>query len=232
MTSTIDTSILKQLGINSPTAAPASASTSTSSTSNSQLSQQDFLKLLTTQLKNQDPMQPMQNGQFMSQMAQFGTVQGIQSLQQSFANFSQSMTSGQSLMAASLVGHNVLVPSQVGTLDASGMSGAVDVPNDASAVNVNIYDSAGQLVRSLPLGSQLAGTVSYHWDGLSNSGQQAAPGTYVVKAQAVSGGSTSDLQNLSAARVNSVTLGKSGSGLTLSLAGLGDTAFSQVRQIQ
>jgi len=228
---TVDTSLLQSLGLTSANAGSSGTSAS-APTPKSQLGQQDFLKLLTTQLNNQDPLQPMQNGEFMTQMAQFSTVQGIQELQQSFSSFASTMSADRSLQAASLVGHSALVPAQTASLDSNGLSGAVDLPNAAQDVAVGIYDGSGQLVHQIDLGSRAAGLVDYQWDGTLADGSAAAPGTYYVKAQALIGGSSQEVQNLSSARINSVTFGQSGQDLQVGLAGIGDTALSKLREIR
>lgn len=220
--STIDTTALQSLGLSAPQASQPS----------SQLGQSDFLKLMTAQMQNQDPTQPMKSGEFMTQIAQFGTVQGIQDLQKSFASLANSLTSNNTMQAAGLVGHNVLVPSDVGVLGSNGMDGAAKLSTGAAAVNVNIYDASGALVRQLPLGSQAAGQVNYHWDGLTNSGASAPPGLYQIKVEASSGGSSVQAANLSQTRVDSVQFSKTGQDIQVNLAGLGATAFSQLSEIR
>ena len=122
--------------------AKASATTS--------LGQSDFLKLMTTQMTHQDPNNPMTNGDFLSQMAQFGTVSGIQDLQKSFATFSSAIQSAQSMQATSLVGHDVSVTSKQGVLAAGGdIVGAVTLPSSATDVTVAITDSTGALVKTI-----------------------------------------------------------------------------------
>jgi flagellar basal-body rod modification protein FlgD len=221
--SAINTDMLQGIGLSSTPAAKAK----------DKLGQEDFLKLMTTQIQNQDPFSPMQNGEFLAQMAQFGTVSGIQDLQDSFKTLAGSMTSNQSLQAASLVGHDALVNSSRNALGADGaLQGAVDVPSTASDVKVKIYDPAGQLVHQLSLGVQGQGLADYQWDGTLADGSKAPPGDYVVQAEAVIGGSTVQADNLTQAKIDSVTFGKLGDGLKVSLAGIGRTDFSELREIR
>ena len=217
---------------NNLTAGNSTAATSSSSSgSSTQLGQAQFLSLMVAQLKNQDPMQPMQNGEFLSQMAQFGTVSGIQDLQSSFGSLATALTSNQALMASSLVGRTVLAPGSTGYLAAGGtLGGAVDLPASTSDVVVNITDSSGQLVQRLDLGAQPAGTTSFAWDGTTAAGTAAAPGVYNVTAQALNGTQQYAPNTLVEARVDSVSLGGS-NGLTLNLAGLGAVNLSDVKQI-
>jgi flagellar basal-body rod modification protein FlgD len=210
--------------------ANATQSASAAATS-PQLGQAQFLSLMVAQLKNQDPMQPMQNGEFLGQMAQFGTVSGIQDLQKSFGSLASALQSNQALMASSLVGRTVLAPGNNGYLAAgSTFGGAVDLPTASADVVVNITDSSGQLVQRLDLGAQTAGTVRFAWDGMTATGAPAMPGVYKVSAQALNGTQQYAPNTLMEARVDSVSLGGS-NGLTLNLAGLGAVNLSDVKQI-
>ncbi len=198
-----------------------------------QLGQTEFLSLMITQLKNQDPFSPMENGDFISQMAQFSSVAGLTKLQQSFEQLANSLQSNQALQASSLVGRTVLVPSGVGTLPASGtLSGAVDLPVSSSAVAVNIQGSSGQVVRRLELGSQIAGEVYFNWDGITDAGVAVQPGRYFVSADASVSGGTLALETLISTSVESVTLGRGGAGLSLNLTDGNIVDFSSVREIK
>ncbi|MGA7800103.1 MAG: flagellar hook assembly protein FlgD [Gammaproteobacteria bacterium] len=195
------------------------------------LGQSEFLKLMITQLKNQDPTKPMDSNQMISQMAQFSQVTGLQQLQKSFATLSSSLSSNQALQASNLVGHHVLAPTGAGLLSSGGdISGAVNLSSAASNVTVQIQDQSGQLVRTLHLGTQAAGPANFTWNGLDDNGQPAAPGKYSITASATYGGKEQAVDTWTSADVQSVTINKSGS-LSLNLAGLGPIDFSKVRQI-
>lgn len=204
------------------------------STDAASLGQDAFLKLMITQLKNQDPFKPLQSGEFLSQLAQFSTVAGVRDLQSSFRDLSTALVSNQALQASALLGRDVLVNRSSGFLTAGGtLSGAVDLPSSASSVVVNITDANGQLVRQLNVGAHAKGLADYAWDGTLADGTAAAPGIYKVAAQLQVDGKTQSAAGvLVNARVESVTLGADQSGLTLTLQGLGDIAFSDVRQIR
>lgn len=195
------------------------------------LGQEQFLALMVAQLKNQDPLKPMQNGEFLGQLAQFGTVNGIQQLQQSFASLSASLQSNQALMASSLVGRSVLVPSAEAALGDSGaVSGVVDLPVASASVSVGIYTEAGQLVRRIDLGAQAAGHARFTWDGTSDGGQALPPGQYRIRAESSDAGVTTARDTLISAKVDSVSLGGT-QGLMLNLAGIGAVPLAQVKQI-
>lgn len=196
-----------------------------------ELGQEDFLHLMTAQLENQDPFKPMENGDFLAQIAQFSTVSGIGDLQKSFDQLSQSLVSNQALQAANLVGRKVLAPTGVVALEqGSTVKGSVDLHAASSQVSVKIHDRSGQVIRQLELGSQAAGPVAFQWDGLRDDGTFAAPGNYLVQAEAAFDNGNEALETLVASQVNSVTLNNNG-GLLLDLSGVGPLDFNEVRQI-
>lgn len=197
------------------------------------LAQDEFLKLMTTQMTHQDPTKPMENNQFLSQMAQFGTVSGIQDLQQSFKDFSASISSDQALQAASLVGRNVSVPSDVGLLAAGGeINGNFDLTTSSPNVDVLITDpQTGDVIRKIPLGQQTAGPVPFSWDGLDANGTPVSPGLYNVQAEANIDGEHTVFQPAIDAKVESVTMSSGGNGVQVNLAGLGAVGFNKIKQI-
>jgi flagellar basal-body rod modification protein FlgD len=197
----------------------------------SELGQADFLKLMTTQLQNQDPFAPMDNGEFLAQIAQFSTVDGIQKLQDSFEKLSQSLVSNQALQASGLVGRSVLAPTGIAALgEDGGVKGVVEVPASSNEVQVTIHAASGETIRRLPLGSQPAGNARFQWDGIKDDGTRALPGTYFIAASGQYEGRQVALDTLLASEVESVTLG-GGGGLLLDLRGVGLIDFTEVRQI-
>ena len=124
---------------------------------NENLGQADFLRLMTEQLKNQDPLKPLSNNEFLGQLAQFSTVQGIQDLNAGFGGLQSALGGDQVLRAASLVGHEVLVPSdRVQLVPGEPAEGLVATPS-AGTVVMDIKDASGQLVRRLEIASPGAG---------------------------------------------------------------------------
>ncbi|MCP5144829.1 MAG: flagellar hook assembly protein FlgD [Gammaproteobacteria bacterium] len=148
--------------------------------------QDEFFKLMIAQLKNQDPMKPMENGEFLTQIAQFSTVNGIRELQNSFSTLASSMQSSQALQASTMVGRTVFLDgSQLIAGGSAPANGAVVLPLAASDVTVTIEDGAGQVVREIHLGAQQAGNVEFTWEGLDDAGGNVPQGIYNVKANAV-----------------------------------------------
>jgi flagellar basal-body rod modification protein FlgD len=198
-----------------------------------ELGQEDFLMLMTTQLKNQDPLKPADNAEFMSQLAQFGAVEGIDGLKTEVQKLAGSLVSNQTFQAAGMLGRQVLIPATHGVLEQGGaIDGAVELPNAVSSMNLGVYDPAGQLVRNVSLGSQSPGIVAFNWDGLATDGTAVPPGRYEIRAEAISGGINEAYEVLIADKVQSVSLPAGGNALMLELAGLGEVNFSEIRQIR
>jgi flagellar basal-body rod modification protein FlgD len=225
---TDSSNVYASLGLTSSTPTNTNGSDSALSATNAMLNEQDFLKLMTVQLKDQNPLQPISNSEFYSQIAQFSTVAGIDKLNQTFTSLSSQLTSSQSLQAASLIGHGVLVQGSNAQLTSSGLFGAVEVPSSGD-VKVQIKDASGAVVSTLDLGTQASGTLPFSWNGTDASGNVLPTGAYSISATVSSGSGELAATTDVAAEVQSVSIGSS--GLVLNLQGLGPTPFSQVKQI-
>ncbi|MBE0470080.1 MAG: flagellar hook assembly protein FlgD [Methyloprofundus sp.] len=196
------------------------------------LGQEQFLKLMTTQMTHQDPTKPMENGDFLAQMAQFSTVEGIGSLNNSFNAFAGSMTSSQSIEASGLVGKRVSVPSNQGVLGFdSPLAGNIKLNSATNQATVSIKDQTGAVVKTLNLGSQSEGMKKFEWDGLLEDGSYATPGIYKIEAQATIDGQNTALETFMGAKVESVDLGDPQKGVVLNLGQLGAVEFSKVKQV-
>lgn len=197
-----------------------------------ELGQEDFLKLMMTQFQNQDPFSPMENGDFLGQLAQFGTVNGIEQLNSAFSGLQNSIQNDQALQAANLVGHAVLAEADFGYLgDDSRIAGAVELYSGVSDVEVEITDVNGQLIRRLNLGEQPPGLVRFEWDGSTQEGARAEPGHYRIAARVIQGGYIESAQPLLESRIESVSLGGVGQGMSLNVSGGGTLSLSDVRRI-
>lgn len=197
-----------------------------------ELGKDQFLQLLVAQLNNQNPLDPQNNGEFVAQLAQFSTVEGVEKLNSSVQTILAGYQSSQALQASSLVGRKVIVPTSQAVVDTSQtFRASTVVPNSSGNVYVNVYDTAGSQVSRIDLGQQNAGTASFMWDGKDSSGNTLPPGTYRFEAHANYDGETQALYTLLPANVDSVTLGQNGGELTLNLAGVGSVPLSQVQII-
>src|SRR5690242_3984474 len=153
-----------------------------SKTSGSDLNQSDFLRLMATQLKSQDPSQPMDPSSFFNQLTQFSLVSGMQGLQTSFNTLAQTLEGQSDIKPADLLGHRIMFQSSKAVLGpvaptspdsepANSLAGAVAVPENATSVTVQIKDASGKVVKTIDLGKPAAGTTDFTWDGHGEIGR-------------------------------------------------------------
>jgi flagellar basal-body rod modification protein FlgD len=183
-------------------------------------------------MQNQNPLDPQDNSQFVAQLAQFSSLETMQNLSASVDSIGSMYQSSQALQASSLVGRSVTVDTGTTYVDTTkGMTGSVVLPSSSPVTTVSVTDSAGSVVRTIDLGTQSAGTTSFTWDGTDDGGAALAAGTYKFVANGSLDGANTALTTYLPATVNSVTMGTSGSDLTLNLAGGSKVALSKVQQI-
>jgi len=192
-------------------------------------SQDRFLKLLVTQMKNQDPLNPMDNAQVTSQMAQLSTVSGIDKLNSTLAALSGSMIASHSMQASAMIGHVVVVPGNTMELKNGKAAGALDLTQPADNLSVQITDGGGNVVRNLKLGSQQSGILPIQWDGLNDANETVADGNYRFSATAQLGAAKSSVNALSYGLVSGVKQNPEGASLTVER--LGDVKLDSVKQI-
>lgn len=196
-----------------------------------ELGQNAFLELMITQLSNQDPLSPQEGAEFVAQLAQFSSVEGIQNLNTTVNDLAGSFRSSQALQASALVGRSVRVPTDVAELAAGqAVQGSVDLPLTTNQLQIDVYDPVGQLISQRDLGPQVAGDVDFSWDGIKTDGGQAEPGEYQIRASAMIEGENTELVTHMNANINSVTLGQ-GSEVTLNVAGVGPVALADVKEL-
>ncbi len=188
-----------------------------------------FLTLLTTQLKNQDPLNPLDNAQLTSQLAQISTVNGIEKLNATLQKLLAGMQESQTLEAAALVNHGVLVPGNTLLLGEGGALAGFELATAADEVTVTIKDANGLVVRTLSLGAQDAGVTAFVWDGRNDSGAQAAAGRYSFTLAAKQGSENVTANALAYGLVQAVMRGSQ--GLTLDAGPLGEFSLADVKQI-
>ncbi len=197
------------------------------------LDQADFMSLLVAQIENQDPTKPMDASQFMDQLTQLSTVNGIQDLNTSFNSLADKLSSDQSLQAANLVGRDVLIPGGRGILNENGaISGSVTLPQSATDLTLKIYTPQGEEVRTLPLGGYASGEVQFQWDGFFDDGSSANAGYYNIVAEAFMDGTQQAVEVALDTRVDSVILNQDGTGTTLNLASGASVPLNSIQQIK
>lgn len=221
--------------VQSSTYASSTAAKSSSSSSSTLQSQDQFLALLVAQLKAQDPLNPMDNAQMTSQLAQISTVQGIETLNKTVTALMGQMDAVDQLNATALIGHTVLVDGSRIELSHTDEGTAVaggGITLDAAATNVKVEvrDANGALVRTIDLGSLEAGNHVFSWDGKSDAGADLVDGQYSFKVTAANNGKSVESTALAFARVDGVLRDANGV-LKLDLGGLGLFEQDEIRQI-
>jgi flagellar basal-body rod modification protein FlgD len=188
-----------------------------------------FLTLLVTQMKNQDPLNPLDNAQVTSQLAQINTVTGLDKLNTTLQSLAGGFASTQMLQAATMIGREVLVPgSQVDLANGAATFG-VELTQPADDVVVSILDAAGNTVRKQNLGPHDSGMATFAWNGVNDLGGTMPDGKYSLSITANQAGKDISAQSLAYARVDSVA--QNGQNIELELAGLGAVNLSDVRRI-
>lgn len=197
-----------------------------------ELGQDVFLELMITQMRNQSPLDPQDNSEFVAQLAQFSSVEGLDKLNTTTENMSSMFQSSQALQASSMVGRTVKVNTETAILQPGGaIEGTIEVPTSTSSLAMNVYNSAGQLVDNKFLGPQASGDISFAWSGIGQGGEALPGGTYRFEVLAsVADGGTEQLSTALSANINSVSVGNNGT-LTLNVAGVGPVSMSSVREI-
>lgn len=195
------------------------------------LDQKAFLMLLTTQMKNQDPLKPLDSTQFVSQLAQFSQVSGVQEMNTSLSALTSSMKSSAVLDGAALVGRYVLLEGDEAALAEEGtVVGGVKTPTGATSLNVNVRNEAGELIRTMEV-APTEGTALFSWDGKEESGAAAEPGVYTFDAIASVNGKSTAATTMVADLVSSVSIDSSTYALKLNTAGSGSVDLADVRQV-
>jgi flagellar basal-body rod modification protein FlgD len=189
-----------------------------------------FLKLLVAQMNNQDPLNPLDNAQVTSQMAQINTVTGINGLNDTVTKLLDQFARLESMQAAQLTGRSVLVEGSTLALPASGAAvGGFQLDLPADTVTVEIKDAAGQVVRQLQLGNEDSGVSRFDWDGRTDAGGTAPAGNYTFSVTAKAGSTAVSATALASRRVDGVR--QSNGTVELVLAGGGSVAYSDIKQI-
>ena len=213
-----------------PSVATSALGPPTSATGSSADSEQRFLKLLVTQLNNQDPLNPLDNAQLTSQLAQMSTVSGIEKLNTAFQSLLAQSGSSQVLQSASLIGRTVLVPGNALTMQQGAATPfGVDMPAAADSVKVAITNAAGDTVRSYDLGGLAQGVKTLSWDGVGDNGAPVADGIYTVNVVSTAAGANVASTALTYAAVSSVA--QSSTGVSLDLGAGRQASLSDVRLI-
>ena len=208
--------------------AQSKAGTADASSSSEEV-QNRFLKLLVTQLKNQDPLNPLDNAAVTTQISQISTVTGIENLNATMQTLLSNFNDGQSMQAAGLLGKRVLVPGSRLALSDGEAGGGANLAGPADKVTLSILDAAGKVVQRQNLGARDAGSFSFTWDGQTDAGTAAPPGNYSFTITAVRGSESVAAETMQLGTVSALVRDKG--TFQLELAGLGRVDFNKVQQI-
>ena len=206
--------------------------TATENNFNKDLGQDEFLSLMMAQLKNQDPMKPMENGEFLGQMAQFSTVSGIEDMQTSLDAMTSTFSSGQTLQSTQLVGQEVLIESNSMSLLEDGITGgSFELENSSGEVNMDIINSAGNVIQQISLGEYAAGRHGFTWNGTDKNGDRAPPGNYTASITSQQGDDFASATVLTSRVIDSVEFGN-GTNTILNTRQGESLSMADIRQIR
>lgn len=216
--------------VQATTAATGSAASAAAAAKSSVDATEDrFLKLLVTQMRNQDPLNPLDNAEVTAQMAQLSTVSGINKLNEAVTALSEMYQSSQTLQASSMIGRHVLAEGNMLALNNSMAVGGFELTDPADNVVVSVKDAAGNVLDKIDIGSQKAGVNTFGWDGTTGDGNTVADGKYSFTVEATLSGAKVSVTPLALGTVGSVTLGSQGVSLNTDV--LGSLSISQLKQI-
>jgi len=208
--------------------AKSGINTTTSTESSDGIGNQDvFLQLYIEQLKNQDPTQPQDTGDMVSQMAQFSSLERLTSMASAMSNMTEALMSNQALTASTLVGKSVFVDRDSTTVtEGNPVQLRTSFPDDAQTNTLEISDASGQVVKSVQLTDE-----NYTWDGTNGDGQTVPNGEYSFKVTSRNAeGEVTTLNTELPARINSVTINGE-QGTTLNIQGFGSLKLSSELEI-
>ena len=220
----------------SETEATSARTANAASAKKAELNQEDFLTLMITQLKNQDPMKPLDPSQYVGQLAQFSQVSGLAEMNKQITALTDSLRGNQVLDGASLIGRAIIAPGNniyLAPLDGEtprGPQGLIEVPAGASSVQLVVKDSAGALVKTVALDTK-RGAQAFTWDGTTDSGGAAPAGAYKIEVIAKVGNENVSLKTSVAANVSSVALDPNTGSLVLDTDTLGELDMSDVERV-
>lgn len=210
----INEKLFQEIGLNSPGEEKKEKSQQT-----------QFLNLFVAQLKNQNPLDPKEGADFLAQLAQFSTVEGIKNMQDSISSLAKTFQSNAALQATSLVGKNVYAKTNESTIKSvdQPLKGIINIPEYAQDVKISIRDETGALQKEFQLGDLSHGEIPFHWQGF--------PGKYSIQANAMISGKNTNLDTYVSSNVDSVTIPKNGGSLILNIDDIGTVSLDEVKTI-
>ena len=188
-----------------------------------------FLKLFTTQLQNQNPLDPVKNEAFVAQLAQFSQLEATTKMADSLEGMASAAQADRLLQGASLIGKRVSAPEGTAELvEGANISSIISIPNGADKISIDVYDSAGNKISTRAMGRQMPGEVNIGWDGTNNKGERMSPGRYRIVASVTSLGQVTQMPISTPNTVTSVTYSATQKDLILELADGSTVPLSKV----
>ncbi|HVL01173.1 MAG TPA: flagellar hook assembly protein FlgD [Dongiaceae bacterium] len=192
-----------------------------------------FMTLLLAQIKNQDPLKPQEQTEFVAQLAQFSTLEGVQNLNTTITDIGSMYRSSQALQATALVGREVLHTGSKAYLEAGGsIKGMIDEGQASGDIKMTIKDSSGAVVATRELGNVGDAATPFEWDGKDNNGNALAAGKYTIAIEGNAGGKNSALSTSVYNQVNSVSIVDNNGGMVLNLNGIGQIASTDIQEVR
>ena len=191
------------------------------------------MRLLLAQIENQDPLKPTDQTDFVAQLAQFSSLEGIQNLNSTVQDIGSMYRSSQALQATALVGREVLIPGQVGYLENGGLiSGTIEEGQASGDVMMIVKDASGQVVANRDLGNIGSAETPFSWDGANNLGEPLPEGLYSISIEGTLSGENEALVTSVYSRVNSVSIVDNQGGMLLNLNGIGQVESSEIQEVR
>ena len=201
--------------------------------SQSQSDKDMFMRLLLAQIENQDPLKPTDQTDFVAQLAQFSSLEGIQNLNSTVQDIGSMYRSSQALQATALVGREVLIPGQVDYLENGGrISGTIEEGQASGDVMMIVKDASGQVVANRDLGNIGSAETRFSWDGANNLGEPLPEGLYSISIEGTLSGENEALVTSVYSRVNSVSIVDNQGGMLLNLNGIGQVESSEIQEVR
>ena len=196
------------------------------------MGQTAFLTLFTTQLKSQNPLDPMNNEAFVAQLAQFSQLEATTKMSDNVQNLVSSMSNDRMSSASGLIGKKVAIPDGKAILtNAQPVDGVVALEKDVDSISIKIFASDGSLVRTGEIGPQKQGDFHFAWDGKDSSGVQMADGVYRISASVTNYGKSSTAKVSTMAPVRTVTTDATTGDMQVEFDDGSTQSMSQVKRV-
>ncbi|MBX2879964.1 MAG: hypothetical protein KTR32_08535 [Granulosicoccus sp.] len=198
-----------------------------------ELGQDEFLKLMLAQLKHQDPSKPLENGEFVAQMAQFSTVAGIENMEKSMNEMSQSYAANQLMQSSSLIGRTALVPGTTATLGTeSNIDAYYKLEEATSGISFDVYSASGEIVHHSDQAAKSAGLHPLQWDGMLANGNRAPAGQYTLTLTHGEEGDKNQAAILIENKISTVSLTPGGNSVTFETEEGNSVSLQDIEKLQ